>query len=97
MLAKLLITGQGGPRDVARGMQLLDEACKLPDPDPAILRTHAYLLMPTLLPGVPVTRKDLDAAQVKPDKNRVEQLMRQAARAGDPAAQQWCESERVKY
>lgn len=97
LLARLLIEGSGGPRDVARGMQLLDAASKLEDPDPAILRTYAYLLMPQLLPGVPVTREDLNAANVKPDADRVVALMRQAARANDPHAQQWCRDNGVKY
>jgi TPR repeat protein len=96
-LAGLLIQGQGGPRDVAGAMQLLEEASKLEDPDPVILRNYAYLLMPNLLPGVPVTRADLDAAKVKPDAKRAEQLMRQAAHAQDPVAQQWCRANGVRF
>jgi hypothetical protein len=53
--------------------------------------------MPKLLEGVPVTRKELDAAKVKPDAGRVEQLMRQAARAQDAPAQQWCRENGVRY
>jgi hypothetical protein len=53
--------------------------------------------MPNLLPGVPVTRADLDAAKVKPDAKRAEQLMRQAAHAQDPIAQKWCRDNGVRY
>jgi 2-oxoisovalerate dehydrogenase E1 component beta subunit len=67
------------------------------DPDPVILRNYAYILMPELLPGVPVTRADLDAAKVKPDAKRAEQLMRQAAHAQDPIAQKWCRDNGVRY
>jgi hypothetical protein len=96
-LGGLLIQGLGGARDVGRGVALLDQACKVENPDPAILRNYAYLLMPQLMQGVPVTREELDAAKVKPDATRAEQLMRQSARANDPYAQKWCRDNFVKF
>jgi serine/threonine protein kinase/TPR repeat protein len=96
-LGGMVIQGQGGPRDVGRGVALLDQACKLDNPDPAILRNYAYILMPKLMQGVPVTREELNAAKVKADANRSEQLMRQAAKALDPIAQRWCRDNNVRY
>jgi TPR repeat protein len=96
-LGGLLILGQGGPRDVGRGIELLDAASKVENPDPVILRNYAYFLMPKLMEGLPVTREELDAAKVNPNADRAEQLMRQAARAKDPHAQKWCRDNNVKY
>jgi TPR repeat protein len=96
-LGGMLIQGLGGPRDMGRGVALLDQACQLENPDPAILRNYAYLLMPKLMEGVPFTREELDAANVKPDAPRVEQLMRRAARAKDGPAERWCRLNNVKY
>jgi len=96
-LAGMLIMGEGGARDLSRGIQLLDAATKMESPDPVLLRNYAYLLMPELLEGVPVTREELKAANVTPDAKRAEQLMRQAARLKDEPAQAWCRANGVTF
>jgi TPR repeat protein len=96
VLARMLLNGEGGPRDVARGVKVLDEATRQPNPDASHLRILAYLLLPNSSAGLP-TREELQAAQVKPEPKRAEELMRQAARMGDGPARLWCSENGVAY
>jgi serine/threonine protein kinase/TPR repeat protein len=96
-LAGMLIEGVGGPRDLAKGISHLDVASKIENPDPVILRNYAYLLMSDLLPGLPFTRAELNAAKVKPNDQLAKELMIKAAKAEDVPAQDWCRSKGVRY
>jgi TPR repeat protein len=96
-LAGMMIEGVGGPRDLAKGVVHLDQASKIENPDPVILRNYAYLLEPELLPGLPFTRAELNAAKVKPDASRAEAFMIRAARAEDGPAKDWCRLRGIRY
>jgi hypothetical protein len=77
-------------------VDVLDAVSRLPSPDPVALRQLAWLFTDEDQPTLP-SPKARRAAGVKPDPERVEQLMRQAASAGDEEARTWCRRHGVKY
>jgi TPR repeat protein len=95
-LALALIIRDKAPSDLKQAVDILDAVSRLPSPDPVALRQLAWLFTDEDQPTLP-SPKARRAAGVKPDPERVEQLMRQAASAGDEEARTWCRRHGVKY